>query len=103
MGFLSYLFDIEWDERADIDRLQHRARAARLDRSREKRALEARMTAIEREIGEIALFCRTAIEVMIEKGVVKRAEFIEHLRAIDARDGVEDGKLAPGSRDIVSG
>jgi hypothetical protein len=98
MWFLDYLFDTDWDQREDIDNLAAHARRLRVDRARDKKAAEARLTALEGEIGEIALFCRTVVEVLIDKGVVDRKTFLERMRPIDASDGREDGKLARDKR-----
>lgn len=96
MGILTYLFDNEWAQRSDIEltkrRLEHQSRVDREARRRLRRGMEARIDDIEDDVAELALFVRTLMRVLTEKGVIDRAAFVEAARAVDASDGTEDGR-----------
>ncbi len=44
-------------------------------------------------VGELALYVRVMMELMIEKGLVTREEFEQKFNEIDLQDGKADGKL----------
>ncbi len=96
MGFLRYVFDNEWTQRADIDaqsaRLTRQSIQARAERRRLREDVDARVKALEDDLGEMALFVRTLYRVLVEKGSIDRAAFLEAMKAVDASDGAADGK-----------
>jgi len=92
---MDYLFDNEYMQRADIESLKRQQRIAfqraRMNRNEAVRT-DVRLKEIDDEIGELALFCRTAITLMIEKGLITREEFPARMKQVDASDGNVDGK-----------
>lgn len=97
MGLFTYLFDNEYLQRSDIEALKRQQRLA-FQLSRRNKAenvhVDAKMKAIGDEVGELALFCHTAISLMLEKGLITREEFTARMKQIDASDGKEDGKFS---------
>ena len=57
--------------------------------------LEARVADLESDLGRVALLARALMDACIKKGVVSQLDIAQMLRAIDASDGVEDGRLDP--------
>ena len=58
-------------------------------------ALETRIKELEADLGRVALITRALMDACLKKGVLSQIEIAEMMRAADAADGVEDGKLAP--------
>jgi hypothetical protein len=58
-------------------------------------SLEARVADLESDLGRVALLARALMDACIKKGVVSQLDIAQMLRAIDASDGVEDGRLDP--------
>jgi hypothetical protein len=90
MSMLHYLFEYSLLQKMEAQDL-HRRRAERL-RRQERRTSDERLTALEESLGEMALFVRTLYRLLVEKGTLDRAEFLEVARAIDAQDGAADGR-----------
>lgn len=57
--------------------------------------LEARVADLESDLGRVALLARALMDACIKKGVLSQLDIAQMLRAIDASDGVEDGRLDP--------
>lgn len=57
--------------------------------------LEARVADLESDLGRVALLARALMDACVKKGVVSQLDIAQMLRAIDASDGVEDGRLDP--------
>jgi hypothetical protein len=99
MSFFRYLFDSDHFQRADIDRLQasHTFQSLRLRRAtRDASSLEADMAGL-------TLYCRTAVSLMIEKGLITREEFVERMHSIDLADGTLDGRYDATEEDSFPG
>jgi hypothetical protein len=58
-------------------------------------SLEGRVADLESDLGRVALMARALMDACIKKGVVSQLDIAQMLRAIDASDGVEDGRLDP--------
>jgi hypothetical protein len=98
MHWTRFLFDNEWMQRADIeDTRRHVAIMARQN-IRSRGELRDRVEELEEAVGVLALFSRTMMRILIEKGVMGREELLAALRAIDASDGKADGRYT-GSMD----
>jgi hypothetical protein len=57
--------------------------------------LEGRVADLESDLGRVALLARALMDACIKKGLVSQLDIAQMLRAIDASDGVEDGRLDP--------
>ncbi len=73
-------------------RLTRQSIQARAERRRLREDVDARVKALEDDLGEMALFVRTLYRVLVEKGSIDRAAFLEAMKAVDASDGAADGK-----------
>ncbi|MBI5363782.1 MAG: hypothetical protein HZA53_11435 [Planctomycetes bacterium] len=89
MSLFPYLFDNELFQRRDIERLRSSDAYQRI----RMRSVERKRADLERDIAGLTLYCRTAVSLMIERGLITREEFVEHMHAIDLSDGVEDGRV----------
>jgi len=58
------------------------------------------IAAIDDSIGELALFCHAAVDLMVEKGLITRADVVERMKLIDASDGTVDGKFKPPGEEV---
>ena len=106
MSFLNYLFDSEYSQRSDIERLKERDRVrssnlarTNMRRMNKTRAAELRIEELETEValledqrGEMALYLKALLAVLLEKKAISPQEIYEKMHAIDIADGVEDGK-----------
>jgi hypothetical protein len=106
MSFFNYLFDSDWMQRADLERLDERAQQleARVMSSRERSSsLEADVTRLRRDVSGLILTVETMLRVMADKGICNREDFVARMRALDAEDGVEDGQISTpkaGAREL---
>lgn len=96
MSVFKYIFDSDWSQRSDIEALK-RQNQTLTDRLQNKRATvaenEARIAELEEEVGELALICKTLMQVMLENQICTGRDIEDALRRIDAKDGVVDGKV----------
>jgi len=90
MGVLDYMFDNEWLQRADIDRLQRNSSVLRNRIVRDS----GRIRDLEEEIDHLTLINEALLRILEKKGVIVRDEFRSLLVEVDLEDGVHDGKLA---------
>ena len=92
MSIFRYIFDNDYMQRADIENLRARQaqqnRFQRLRQSRENMKLET----MADELGELALFCRTTLAILMDKGIITQQEFVAKMEQVDMADGVKDGK-----------
>jgi hypothetical protein len=63
-----FVFDSEYRQRADIERLKDAARTTDFRMRREERQVEGRVEALERHVDELALLCRALVEALEKKG-----------------------------------
>jgi len=96
MSVFKYIFDSDWSQRSDIETLKEQ-NAKLADRLRSKRSREsehdARIEDLEQEVGELALVCKTLMQVLLENHVCTGQDIETMLKQIDRADGVEDGRI----------
>jgi hypothetical protein len=88
-----YVFDNEFMQRADIERLRARERSLSRSQRRRSSATNKRIEALEDEVGELTLLCRTLLTTLRESGHIDPAAFEAVMERIDLADGVADGQL----------
>ncbi|MCY3023192.1 MAG: hypothetical protein NTW87_29800 [Planctomycetota bacterium] len=92
MSLWDYLFDNEWRQRSDIEELKQRTARARIAQIHTQSRAQRKQEELEQDIGTLALFCRTTITLMLEKGLVTREEFLARMAQVGASDGKIDGR-----------
>jgi hypothetical protein len=86
--------------RTDINRLDEKAEAlekrlwSERDRSDDMR-MEVRE--MRRDVSRLLLAVETLQRILADKGICSAEDFVRRMRAIDAEDGVTDGKLTAGA------
>lgn len=98
MSIWSYLFDNEYFQRSDINRLDERASdveqklwsAQAKSRNAQQQAAELR-----HEMGRMLLVIEALSRIVVEKKVCTREELAATLTAVDAEDGTVDGRVSP--------
>jgi DNA repair exonuclease SbcCD ATPase subunit len=96
MSVFKYIFDSDWSQRSDIEALkeQNDSLAERLRQRRSKEAAtEAQIEELQQEVGELALICKTLMQVLLEKRICTGQEIEALVEKIDAADGVVDGQV----------
>jgi hypothetical protein len=53
---------------------------------------EAKVVELERKLLTLALYTRTILQLLVDKGLVGQEEFAERMRQLDLLDGAEDGR-----------
>ncbi len=91
----SYLFDSERKQRADINTLQKASAGIARRLSRKQAEAGERIQALEQQVGELTLLCRALLEVLADRELLEADALVEAMRAIDAEDGVVDGRVTP--------
>ena len=98
MSLFRYLFDSDWMQRADLEHLDERAQEleARVWATHEKeKSVGLQVNELRRDVGRILLVVETLQRVLADKGICSEEDFVRRMRAIDAEDGIEDGRLRP--------
>lgn len=98
MHWSRVIFDNEWLQRQDIEETRRHVSVMARQNIRSRAELRDRVEELEEAVGVLALFSRTMMRILIEKGVMGREELLAALRAIDASDGKADGRYT-GSMD----
>lgn len=98
MHWSRLFFDNEWMQRVDIEDTRRHVTVMAPQNIRARGELRDRVEELEEAVGALALFSRTMMRILIEKGVIGRNELLAALRAIDASDGKADGRYT-GSMD----
>ena len=96
MSVFDYLFDNEWFQRSDINRLDRKAEAIekRLWKSKDQaRDAMREVQELRQDVSRLLLLLETTQRVLLDKGICTRDEFSRMLRAVDAEDGVVDGQM----------
>ena len=96
MSVFRSLFDNDWFQRKDINRLEEETSSAagRLDSARDRTMrLEDRVTALEDNLAQLVLFNKTLLRMIVEKQVCAPEEFTNLFKMLDREDGTEDGKV----------
>lgn len=60
-------------------------------------ALEQRVEELERDLGQAGLVIEALLQALEASGTVKREDIAARAIAIDAADGVADGRVTPGA------
>jgi len=90
------LFDFFFPEQAQASYLRDIAEQQTRSTIRQSQAatsIEARVRHLETDLGYVALILGSVIDKLDEKGVVTRQDLKDATAALDAVDGVRDGKL----------
>jgi hypothetical protein len=98
MHWSRLLFDNECAQRLDIEATRRHVSVMARQNIRARSEMRDRVEELEETVGVLALFSRTLVRILIEKGVMGREELFAALRAIDASDGKADGRYT-GSMD----
>jgi len=98
MSFFNNLFDSEWRQRSDINDLD--ARAAHLEYrvlrgKQQATGLEQEVSDLRRDVSGMLLMLETLRRVLADRGICSQEDFVKRMRAIDAEDGIVDGKMSP--------
>ena len=96
MSVFKYIFDSEWSQRSDIEKLK--VQAARSSKHAEfaKATQKARIAELERDVGELALLSKALMQIILERQLCTGEELEALMREIDLADGVEDGRISKG-------
>ncbi len=97
MSLWNFFFDSEWQQRADIDGLKSSSDFTLKRLTVQRRETKARIAALEQQVGELALVCRSLLTLLRESGAIDPSRLEEVMRRIDAEDGVIDGRVTPES------
>ncbi len=98
MHWSRFFFDNDGLQRLDIEETRRHMAIVARQNIRARGEVRDRVEELEETVGVLALFTRTMMRILIEKGVMGRDELLAALRAIDASDGKADGKFS-GSMD----
>ncbi len=82
MSLLRYMFDNEFVQRADIERLKG---DQRLDRRRERRGRHdqrRRMEALEDEVEELEIVTKALVQILLDQGTIEGAQVRERMAAV---------------------
>lgn len=90
-----YVFDNDYMQRRDIGHLKRQQDIARRRQRLDRKKSNDRVEELEMQIGELALVCRTLVEMLVENGSLDPKRFEEIRREIDLEDGVLDGAITP--------
>jgi hypothetical protein len=96
MSFFRYLFDNNWMQRADIDNLEERAGELEyriLQSGQSSRNLETDMAHLRRDVSRMMLMLEAIQRTLADKGLCSREDLVQRMQAIDAEDGLVDGKM----------
>ncbi len=97
MSVWDYVFDNDYRQRADIEKLRSNAEFMNVRLQRDASTNAQRIEQLETEVGELALLCRSLLAVLNETGAVKPEQLVAAMSRIDAEDGVIDGRVTPES------
>ncbi len=93
MSVWNYVFDSDFSQRTDIERLKDAAAHGNSAARRQVRGLEGEVAVLRDEIAELALVNRTLMRLVVERGLCSAEDLAATLREIDLEDGVADGKV----------
>ncbi|MGB0598811.1 MAG: hypothetical protein ACPGLY_19155 [Rubripirellula sp.] len=97
MDFWTNLFDNDYRQRADIESLKRQSKKRAAREYRRIGDQQDRIDALEDQVGELALLCRSLLTLLREDGTVKPERLEEVMTRMDAADGVIDGKITQQS------
>jgi polyhydroxyalkanoate synthesis regulator phasin len=87
LGDIGQQLDLS-DQRAEIDRLRNELRRSRTPSSGAAGELER----LQGENDELRLYLAALVRLLISKGIISQEEMKRVVDAVDAEDGVRDGK-----------
>ena len=96
MSFFRYLFDNDWIQRQDIDNLEERASELEyrvLRSGHSSKTLETDVAQLRRDVSRMMLRLEAIQRTLADKGLCSREDLVRRMQAIDAEDGVIDGKM----------
>lgn len=96
MSFFRYLFDNDWIQRADIDHLEERASELEyhvLRSGNSSKNLESDVAHLRRDVSRMMLMLEAVLRTLADKGLCSREDLVRRMQAIDAEDGLIDGKM----------
>lgn len=89
------LLDFLYPEHAQARHLRDIATSLRSRPAAESRASRRATSALEGDVGSIALVCMSLVATLVEKGVITEEELRKHIEALDGLDAREDHSLEP--------
>jgi hypothetical protein len=99
MSFWKYMFDSEYQQRADIEALKNKSRRQlAISRKRQRRSaekvddLKGRIDELEEEIGSLELLNRALLKYLRQSDAWDEQAFCTVLHELDMEDGKLDGK-----------
>lgn len=92
MSMWQYIFDTDWCQRSDINRLERNSEALARKARSSTHKLEQRVEQLESEVAGLSLFNRTLLALLIERGGVDAEGFASKLRELDLEDGILDNR-----------
>lgn len=99
MSIFDYVFDNDWFQRADINRLDEKAEAieARIGQSSaQTQDLGQQIRELRKDVSRMLLLVETTHRILLDKRVCTPEEFTRMMKSVDAEDGLEDGQLNSG-------
>src|SRR5262245_38778029 len=103
MSLFKYLFDSEWFQRADIDRLDEQASRIHSDlwsQTRETRDLAEQNEALRQEVSRLVLVVEALGRLALEKNLWTADDLKRTMGAVDLEDGIEDGRSSDAGRPL---
>jgi hypothetical protein len=103
MSIFRYLFDSDWMQRADLERLDQQTNRIHSDlwsQSRENRNLAEENEALRQEVSKLVLVVESMNRLALRKNVWTAEEMAQTLGAADLEDGVADGKRTNAARPV---
>ncbi len=95
MSVWNHVFDSNIKQRADIEELRRRS-LDMAQRQHDRASIhKKRIEALEVEVGELTLLCRTMLTLLRENGILNPEAMDRIMREIDLEDGVLDGRVTP--------
>lgn len=101
MSLFQYLFDNEWFQRADINRLDEQASRIHSDlwsQTRETRDLAGQNEALRQEVSRLVLVVEALNRLALEKNLWSADDLARTMGAVDMEDGIEDGRRSDAGR-----
>ena len=95
---LEYLFDSEWRQRSDIEKLKRRNRITVRSAARERGRGRRRVEKLEEEVAELTLVTSALLAHLRAQAGWDEAAFRERFQTLDLEDGELDGKLRKENR-----
>jgi hypothetical protein len=92
MEMLNFLLEGQSSQRKELEEMKRQQSNASAMFLQTDHKTAERLEQLEQQLGVLALYCRAAVEVMIEKGGMTRDELLVRMAQVDASDGNVDGQ-----------